>query len=418
MNTINSIGQYKFTCKDRFLKYVKYDTQSDPNSKTFPSTEKQLVLLKELMSELKELGIKTEMDKYGYVYAHIKSNSHKEIPAIGFIAHVDTSPEVSGENVKTIIHQNYSGGDIILPKDNQIIRLSDNPELSQMKGQDIITADGSTLLGSDDKAGIACIMDAVNYLSTHPEMKHGDICIAFTMDEEIGRGLEDFDIKKFGAKYAYTLDGSSAGEIESETFNANKIIIQIKGRGTHAGYAKNKMINATKIASEFINSLPKDKWSPETTEGMEGFVHVESIEGGLDACQVVILIRDFDEEKLEEHENELKKLMDKIISKYTGAKYHVNVTEQYRNMKGIIDKHPRVMEYAITAMKNIGLKPHVVAVRGGTDGCKLSYMGIPTPNIFCGEHNFHSKTEWVSVQEMELSVRTIVEICKVWEGKS
>lgn len=408
----------RFACKERFLKYVVYDTQSDPDSKTFPSTMKQKVLLKELLLELKNLGVKAEMDKYGYVYARVSSNTNKDVPPIGFIAHVDTSPEVSGSGIKAIIHQNYKGGDIILPKDNQIITVKNNPDLESMIGFDIITSDGSTLLGADDKAGVACIMSAIEYIVRRPDIKHGNIMIAFTMDEEIGAGLTNFNIKKFGAKYAYTVDGDTIGSVESETFNADKMIITFDGKSIHTGYAKNKMINAVKIASQFIEYLPKNNWSPETTENDAGFVHVDSINGSADSCKVTMLIRDFNEYKLVDYENRLKKLLDKTIINYPDAKFSVEIVKQYRNMKTILDKKPQVMEYATTAMKRIGIKPDVKKIRGGTDGCKLSYMGIPTPNLFCGEHSFHSRTEWVSVQEMELAAKTIVEICKVWEEKS
>ncbi|MGV8171557.1 MAG: peptidase T [Candidatus Woesearchaeota archaeon] len=409
---------YKFTVKDKFLKYVCYDTQSSNNSTTFPSTEKQKVLLKELFTELQELGINSEMDEYGYVYAHIRSNVNKHVPAIGFISHVDTSPEVSGADVKPIIHQDYDCKDIVLPKDDQIIRIAENPDLYTMKGSEIITSDGSTLLGGDDKAGVACIMDAANYFSKNPDIRHGDIMIAFTMDEEIGRGLENFDIKKFGAKYAYTIDGDSVGSIEAETFNADKVVLTIHGRSAHTGYAKGKMINASKIAAEFIDSLPKGQRSPETTEGAEGFMHIDSIEGNSDKCKVNILLRDFDEHKLEEYREDIITRIKGIIENYPGAKFEVETIEQYRNMKKIVDECPEVVEYALLAMNRLGIMPQTKPIRGGTDGCKLSYMGIPTPNMFCGEHSFHSRTEWVSVQDMESAVKTLIELCKVWEEKS
>jgi len=408
---------YEFTCKERFLKYVKYDTQSDENSGTYPSSEKQNVFLRELLSELKGMDVDAIMDESGYVYAHIKSNTNKKVTPIGFIAHVDTSPAAPASNIHPIFHKNYQGGNIKLPKDNQMITAADSLALHDKKGHDIITSDGSTLLGADDKSGVTEIMDAVNYIAKNPQIKHGDIMFAFTTDEEIGRGVEKFDIQKFGAKYAYTLDGENVGETEIETFNGDRIIITITGKSTHTGYGKNKMINSLKIAAEFISKLPKNRWSPETTDGMDGFAHVDYINGNEGFTIVKMLVRDFDEKKLIEYEEHIRKMMTETILSYPGATFNMEVIEQYRNMKKILDKHPQVAEYAMEAMRNIGIKPYVQTVRGGTDGCRLSYMGLPTPNIFSGEHNFHSKTEWVSVQDMELAVEMIIEICKVWEQK-
>ena len=412
------MNRYQFTCKDRFLKYVRYDTQSEDNSKTQPSTFKQLIFSKELLSELQALGVDSSMDKYGYVYAIIPSNTSKDVPSIGFMAHIDTAPAVSGTNVKPIVHENYQGGNILLPKDNQVLITADNPRLHDLKGNDVITSDGSTLLGADDKAGVATIMDAANYLVTHPNVKHGNVIIAFTVDEEIGAGLDNFDMKKFSAKYAYTLDGGDVGEIEFETFNADSVTIKIYGKNTHPGYAKDKMINAIRISAEFIEKLPKDHWCPEKTSGNEGYVHVDLIEGNEESSTVRIEVRDFDEKKLIEYEHRLKALLAESVFNHPGSRSEFVVSEQYRNPKKIMDKHPEIEEYTLEALKRIGIKPDVKPVRGGTDGCKLSFMGIPTPNLFCGEHNFHSRTEWVSVQEMEATVRTIVEICKIWEEKS
>lgn len=409
---------YKFTVKNRFLKYVQYDTQSNENSKIIPSTEKQLVLAKELLLELQQLEVESNMDEHGYVYAHIKSNTEKNVPSIGFMAHIDTAPAVTGTNVRPLVHENYQGGNITLPKDDQIITTADNPTLHNLKGNDIITSDGSTLLGADDKAGVAAIMDAVNYLTTHPNIKHGDIVIAFTIDEEIGAGLDGFDIKKFNAKYAYTLDGGDVGEIEFETFHAELVTIKIHGRHIHPGYAKDKMINSIRIATEFVEKLPKNTWCPEKTSGREGFVHVEHIEGNEELSVIKIMVRDFDEKKVKEYEHRLKELIAASIFNHPGSKYEFDVTKQYDNPKVIMDQHPKLIEYSTEAMKRIGIKPEIKPVRGGTDGCKLTFMGIPTPNLFCGEHSFHSKTEWVSVQEMQDAVRTIIEICKVWEEKS
>jgi tripeptide aminopeptidase len=413
-------SNYKFTCVDRFLKYVKYDTQSDEEATSFPSTEKQKILLKDLAEELKAIGLKDViMDEYGYVMATLPSNTEKDVPAIGFISHVDTSPAVSGENVNPIIHKNYQGGDIKLPNDpNQVIELKNNPDLNNMHGFDIITADGTTLLGADNKAGVAEIVDAVNYLITHPEVKHGTIKIGFTPDEEVGRGTEKFDVKKFGAKYAYTVDGSSRGEIESETFSADAVVIKFHGKNIHPGYAKNKMVNSIRVASAFLEKLPKDALSPETTEGREGYVHCNAINGNEELTTLKFIIRDFVTPKLKEYEEFLKKLAEETVKAYPGSRLEFEVIEQYRNMKEIIVQHPMVEEYAIEAMKRLNIEPIMHPIRGGTDGSRLSFMGLPTPNIYAGEHSFHSKLEWVSVQDMEMAVRTIVEICKVWEEKS
>ncbi len=411
---------YKFTCVERFLKYVKYDTQSDEESTSFPSTEKQKVLLKDLADELKKLGLKdAHMDEWGYVMATLPSNSSKNVPAVGFIAHADTSPAVTGAGVNPVIHKNYKGGDITLPKDSsQVIKLSDNPDLNNMIGHDIITTDGTTLLGADNKCGVAEIVDAVNYLLTHPEVKHGPIKICFTPDEEVGRGTEKFDVKKFGAVAAYTVDGQSRGEVETETFSADAVEIKIHGRNIHPGYAKNKMINSVRVASAFIESLPKDKLSPETTEGREGYVHCTNFNGNEELTTVKFIIRDFETPKLKEYEELLKQLAEKTVAKHPGAKLEFKVIEQYRNMKEVLDKHPEVGENAVEAMKRYNIKPILSPIRGGTDGSKLCFMGLPTPNIFAGEHSFHSKLEWVSIQDMELVVKIIIEIAKVWEEKA
>jgi len=410
---------YKFTCVNRFLEYVKYDTQSDEEATSFPSSEKQKVLSKLLADELRQLGLSdAHMDEWGYVMATLPSNTNKKVTPIGFIAHVDTSPAVSGANVIAMIHKNYRGGDIKLPKDNQVIKAKENPDLKNMKGYDIITSDGSTLLGADNKCGVAEIIDAVNYLITHPEIKHGDIKICFTPDEEVGRGTEKFDVKKFGAKYAYTIDGQSRGEVETETFSADSVTVKFIGKNIHPGYAKGIMINAVKIAAAFIESLPKKTLSPETTEKREGYVHPNAINGNEELATVKFIIRDFQTPKLKKYEAMLKKLAQKTVKKYPGAKMEFIVNEQYRNMKEVLKKHPQVEKYAIEAMERLNIKPIMHPIRGGTDGARLAFMGLPTPNIFAGEHSFHSKTEWVSVQDMEMAVRVIVEIIRVWEEKS
>ena len=409
-------NNYKFTCVDRFLRYVKYDTQSDDDSQSFPSTEKQKILSKDLANELKELGLgDAHMDENGYVMATIPSNSDKKVPAIGFIAHVDTSPAVTGANVNPVINKNYQGGDIKLQKDDVVIKESENPDLKNMVGFDIITADGTTLLGADNKAGVAEIMDAVNYILSHPEVKHGDIKICFTPDEEVGRGTEKFDVNKYGAKYAYTVDGQSRGEVETETFSADGVTVKIIGKNIHPGYGKGIMINSMKVASAFIDSLPKDKLSPETTEKREGYFHPVSINGNEELTTIKFIIRDFETSKLKDHEDILKKLAEEAVGKFPGSKLNFEVNEQYRNMKEILVQHPQVEKHAIEAMENLNIKPIMNPIRGGTDGSKLSFMGLPCPNIFAGEHSFHSKEEWVAVQDMEMAVRVIVEIAEIWE---
>ncbi len=413
-------SNYNFTVVDRFLKYVKYDTQSKEDSSTFPSDPKQLELSKDLVAELKELGLQdAHMDDNGYVMATLPSNTEKEVDVIGFIAHVDTSPAVSGKNVNPQIHKNYQGGDIVVNKEkNVVIEEANNPELKAMKGFDIITTDGTTLLGADDKAGIAEIMDALNYLITHPEIKHGTIKICFTPDEEVGRGAEKFDVQKFGAKYAYTIDGSTIGEVETETFSADAVVIKIKGINVHPGYAKGKMVNSIKVVANFMESLPKDKLSPETTEGREGYVHCVSIEGNEELTTMKFIIRDFVTAKLKEYEAILEDLVKKAVANYPGAEYEFQVIEQYRNMKEVLDQHPQIEANALEALKRLDIKPIQSAIRGGTDGSRLSYMGLPTPNLFAGGHNFHAITEYVAVQDMQAAVKMIVTIAQVWEEKA
>lgn len=413
-------ANYKFTCVDRFLKYVKYDTQSDEESTSFPSTEKQKILLADLADELKKMGLKdSHMDEWGYVMATLPANTSKKVPVIGFIAHVDTSPAVTGANVNAQIHRNYQGGDIKLLNDpNQIIKVADNPDLAGMIGYDIITTDGTTLLGADNKAGVAEIVDAVNYFLSHPEVKHGEIKICFTPDEEVGRGTEKFDVKKFGAFCAYTVDGQTRGEVEIESFSADSVSIKIHGKNIHPGYAKNKMVNAIKVGVAFLDSLPKDRLSPETTEGREGYVHCTNFNGNEELTILKFIIRDFQTSKLKEYEDFLKGLAEKAVSKFHGARLEFEVFEQYRNMREVLDKHAEVANNGLEAMKRLGIVPIQNPIRGGTDGSRLSFMGLPTPNIFAGEHSYHSKLEWVSIQDMETAVKVIVEISKVWEEKA
>jgi tripeptide aminopeptidase len=410
---------YKFTCVERFLKYVKYDTQSDEESESFPSSEKQKILSQDLANGLKEMGLEdAHMDEWGYVMATLPSNTDKEVDPIAFIAHVDTSPAVTGKDVNPVIRKNYQGGDIKLENGGWVIKESENPDLKNMKGFDIITTDGTTLLGADNKAGVAEIMDAVAYLLAHPEVKHGSVKICFTPDEETGRGTEKIDLKKLGAKYAYTVDGSSRGEVEIETFSADAVNINIIGKNIHPGYAKGIMVNSMKVAAHFIDNLPKDKLSPETTEKREGYFHPVAINGNEEKTTIKFIIRDFNTSNLKKFEDILKNIAEESVAKFPGAKLEFEVIEQYRNMKEVLDNHPQVYEYAYETMKNLDIEPITHPIRGGTDGSRLSFMGLPTPNIFAGEHSFHSQLEWVAVQDMEMAVKVIVELAQVWEQKS
>ncbi len=408
------------TVTERFLKYVKIDTQSDPNSPTCPSTEKQKDLAKVLVDELQEMGIKdAHMDENGYVYATIESNTTKKVPVICFCSHMDTSPDSSGTNVKPQVHTRYDGRDIVLPADKtQIIRVSEHPSLLKQIGNDIITTDGTTLLGADNKAGVAEIMDAAHHLVKHPELKHGTIKILFTPDEEIGRGADKADLKKVGADYGYTIDGEELGHIENETFSADGVTITINGVSTHPGFAKNKMQSAIKIASDIVAALPKDKMSPESTEKKEPFVHPVSISGGIEKTVLQFIIRAFDEESLKTQEDFLKNLTESVIKNYPKTTFDFVVKEQYRNMKQVLDKNPAIVNNALEAIKRAGVEPVLSSIRGGTDGSRFSYMGLPCPNIFAGEHAFHSKLEWVSVQDMEKAVATIVHLSMIWEENS
>lgn len=408
------------TVLDRFLRYVKIDTQSDPESNTVPSTEKQKNLGKVLVEELLKMGISdAHLDEFGYVYATIPSNSDKNVPVICFCSHMDTSPDSSGKDVKPIVHKNYNGSGIILPDDTTIvIKPSEHPDLQEQIGNDIVTASGTTLLGADNKAGLAEIMDAANYLVTHPEIKHGVIKLLFTPDEEIGRGVDKADLKKLGAAFAYTIDGEKRGTIEDETFSADGVTITIHGVSAHPGFAKGKMENAMKIAGEVLASLPKDRLSPESTEGKQGFVHPTSLTGSVEKATIKFIIRDFTDEKLQAHEAELHDIVKNVMKNYPNSTFEFEVKEQYRNMKKVLDEHPQVVDYALEAISRAGLSPIRNSIRGGTDGSRLSFMGLPTPNIFAGEHAFHSKYEWVSVQDMEKAVETIVHLAMIWEEQS
>lgn len=414
------IADYKHTVTERFLKYVTIDTQSNPQSETHPSTEKQKNLSMLLAEELLMLGVEdAAMDEYAYVMATIPSNSSKKIPTICFCSHVDTAPDCSGTNVKPILHKNYDGMDIVLPDDaTQIISTTKYPYLKNFVGKDIITASGNTLLGADDKSGVAIIMDMMNYLVNHPEVKHGDIKILFTPDEEIGMGTAKLNMEKLSADYAYTLDGGELGTFEDETFSADAVTITINGVISHPGYAKNVMVNALKIVGEIVDSLPKDSWSPETTDKREGFVHPTRIEGIAEKASIEFIIRDFETKKLLEYEERLKNIAEGIVAKYKNITMDFVVKEQYRNMKEVLDKHPYVVDYAITAYERVGLKVVKEPIRGGTDGSRLSFMRLPCPNIFTGMQAIHSKHEWIAVSDMEKSVEVLVELAKVWEEKS
>ncbi len=407
-----------YTLEERFIKYVQIDTTADPNSASFPSSMKQKDLAKVLHDELKDLGInEVEMDQWGYIYATIPSTSlNSNLPTICFCSHMDTAPDCSGTDVKPIIHRNYNGDPITLPDDTtQVITTEKHPYLLEKIGDDIITASGLTLLGADDKAGIAIIMDFANYIIANPAIPHGPIRILFTPDEEVGRGVEQLDMKKLNADYGYTLDGAKLGEIEDESFSADAVKVTIHGVSAHPGYAKNKMQNALKIASEFITTLPKDKWSPETTEHREGFVHPLTIEGGLETATVTFIIRDHLTEKLTEYENRLESILKMVMEQYNGATYEFEITEQYRNMKEVLRSVPFVTDYAIQAMEKAGITAKPTIIRGGTDGSRLSFMGLPCPNIFTGEMAIHSRHEYVSIQDMQKSVKTLVELVQIWE---
>lgn len=411
---------YSFSVKERLLRYVQIDTQSDPHSKSFPSTEKQKNLGRLLVEELLQIGISdATIDEFGYVYATIPSNSDKKVPVICFCAHMDTAPDCSGTGVKPIVHENYDGSDIILPDDStQIISVEEHPYLSERIGDDIITASGTTLLGADDKAGIAVIMDTAHYLIKHPEIKHGAIRILFTPDEEVGRGVDKVDLSKLGATIAYTLDGGERGSLEDENFSANSMTITFHGISAHPGTAKDKMVNAIKCASYFIDSLPKDELSPESTEDRYGFVHPLNIEGGVEKVSLQFILRDFFTNRLQAYESYMKDKIDDALAAFPGAKAEYEVKEQYRNMKEVLDQYPDIVAFAKEAIERAGCEVRTAGIRGGTDGARLSFMGLPCPNIFTGEMALHGKHEYVSVQDMQKSVETIVHLAVIWEERA
>jgi len=402
---------------ERFLRYVTYDTQSREGAATDPSTPGQLVLLRDLAAELKAIGVADALvDEHGYVMATIPATTPKaDVPVIGFIAHVDTSPEMGGAGVQPIVHRNYDGQDLRLPDDpDAVLRVADCPYLGECLGHDIVTASGTTLLGADNKSGVAEIMTAAEWLMAHPEVAHGPIRIGFTPDEEIGQGTKHFDVARFGARYAYTMDGGPRGELEFESFAADAITLTFRGFNTHPGFAKGRMVNAIKLAARFIDRLPADRLSPETTDGRDGFVHPYVVRAAVDQTAVKLIVRDFDAAGLQKKESWLEALAAEVVAGVPGASFDAQVQEQYRNMRDVISQHPLVVERAREAITRAGLQLRERSIRGGTDGSRLSFMGLPTPNIFAGEHNFHSRLEWVSAQDMDKAVEVIVELCRVW----
>ncbi|MEI8053623.1 MAG: peptidase T [Bacteroidota bacterium] len=405
---------------ERFMRYVQIDTQSDPNSEAQPTTEKQKDLSIILQQELLQMGLQDAvLDEYGYVYATVPSNTDKQnVPAVCFCSHVDTAPDCSGTNVKPILHSNYDGNDIVLPDDNtQVLKMSDAHYLEKHIGSEIITASGLTLLGADDKSGVAVIMQAAKTLIENPSIKHGDVKIVFTPDEEVGKGTAKIDMEKVGAKFGYTLDGGEAGSLEDETFSADAAVITVHGVSAHPGYAKGSLVNATKITGAILDALPKNEWSPETTEKREGFVHPVSIGGIAEKSFINFIVRDFTLDGLKAHHERLQKLAKEVVANFPGATLEYKIQEQYRNMKEVLDQVPHVAEYAKEAISRAGLTLKIESIRGGTDGSRLSYMGLPSPNIFTGMQGIHSKLEWIGVNDMVKASETIVHLCEIWEER-
>ena len=406
---------------ERLMRYVQVDTQSDPTSIAHPTTEKQKNLSKLLHRELLGMGITNAVtDEYGYVYATIDGNSDKKnIPAICFCAHVDTAPDCSGTNVKPIHHRYYDGADIVLPDDTtQVLTMAASPYLKEHVNHGIITASGLTLLGADDKSGIAAIMEAALYFMQYPSVKHGDIKILFTPDEEVGKGTAKVDMQKLGAQFGYTLDGGEAGSLEDETFSADAATITISGIIVHPGYAKNKLVNALKIAGAVLDALPKNEWSPETTSGREGFVHPVAVNGIAEKATIQFIVRDFTVAGLQQHHNRLKKIATEVVAGFNGATMEYIISEQYRNMKEVLDEHPQVVAYAEEAIQRAALTVKKESIRGGTDGSRFSYIGMPCPNIFTGMQNIHSKLEWIGIKDMAKAAETIVHLSMIWEEKN
>lgn len=403
---------------ERFLGYIKVDTQSSEESETVPTTKTQLEFAKKLGEELKAIGLKdVSVDENAYVMGTLESNIDKEVPIVGFIAHMDTSPDLSGTNINPRIVEKYDGQDVTLNKEkNIILKVDEFPEILEYKGQDIVVTDGNTLLGADDKAGIAEIVTAMEYLIDHPEIKHGTIKVGFTPDEEVGKGADYFDIKKFGADLAYTLDGGGIGELECETFNAAKAKVTIEGRNVHPGSAKNKMTNAVLVANKFINMLPENE-VPEKTDGYEGFFHLLSVKSEVETAELNYIIRDFDRKKFEERKEQIKEVGKKLNEEYNKEIVCVKVEDQYYNMKEKIDEVKYVVDIAHDAMKAIDIEPKLVPIRGGTDGSRLSFMGLPTPNLFAGGHNFHGRFEFVPVPSIEKAVQLVVKIAELYADR-
>ncbi|HVC35316.1 MAG TPA: peptidase T [Chloroflexota bacterium] len=403
---------------DRFLRYVRIDTQSDESSTTSPSTAKQLDLLRLLDDELRALGChEVHLDRFGYVTATIPSTLPRgaTAPVIGFLAHVDTSPEITGTGVKAIVWRRYDGGEIRLPGDpSQVVDPSESPALRDCVGHDLITSDGTTLLGADDKAGVAEIVTAASYLLAHPEIPHGSVRLAFTPDEEIGRGTEHFDVAGFGAEAAYTLDGDTVGTIEYETFNADAAVVEIHGRNVHPGYAKGALVNSLKLAADLIGRLPPDRLSPETTDGRQGYLHPLQIDGVTELTRIKFIVRDFTRDGLRETEDLLRQIAADVVSEEPRARIEVRIQESYRNMGEILVERKEIIAKAEEAIRRAGVTPRTKPIRGGTDGARLTFAGLPTPNLFAGGHNFHSKREWVSLQDMDRAVETIVRLAEIW----
>ena len=411
---------FDYTVLERFLRYATIDTQSDPDSPNTPSTDKQKELGRLLVHELREIGLADAgLDAHGYVYATLPATSRKAVPVVCFCSHMDTSPECPGAGVKPQIVRNYQGGDIVLPGDpSQVIRAAEHPALAKQIGHDIVTSDGTTLLGADNKAGLAEIVDAMRFLVQHPEIPHGTIKLLFTPDEEIGRGVDKVDLGRLGADVAYTIDGETAGQVEDETFSADAVTVTVRGVSAHPGFAKGVMENAVRIAARIVDGLPRDRCSPETTEARDGFIYPLKIEAELDTAVLRFLLRDFTEAGLREKAALLETTVGKVMQDFPRSSCRFEVKQQYRNMKEVLDRHPRVVENAMEAVRRAGLAPVRASIRGGTDGSRLSYMGLPCPNIFAGEHAFHSRLEWVSVQDMQAAVRTIVHLATVWEERA
>jgi len=405
------------TVLDRFLRYVRVDTRADERSSSCPTTPGQLVLQEQLAAELRDLGVAdVTLDEHGYLMATIPATIGRDVPAVGFIAHVDTSPEMPGDGVTPIVHRAWDGRDIVLPDDpTAVLRAADHPELAAQIGHDIVTASGRTLLGADDKAGVAVIVSAAAELLAHPEIPHGVVRIAFTPDEEIGRGANRFDVARFGAAGAYTFDGGSVGELEFESFSADVMPVKIDGFNTHPGYAKGQMINAIKAAARFVDRLPGDRLSPETTGGYDGYVHPYQMDASVDRTTVRVLLRDFVTARLREQQQLVEALAAEVAGE-TGTRAEFAVQEQYRNMREVLDRHPEIVERAREAIRRAGLTPREKPIRGGTDGSRLSFMGLPTPNVFAGEHNFHSRLEWTSRQDLEKAVQVAVNLARIWAG--